>query len=203
MSFSSYLAARPFSLSARTIFSRNIRSTGANWANRAAVTRTSRLRVTPSSAGAAAMFRLAQTGTIGGFLASGMSQSSRASKRPAPSATTPTRRRPAISCTVLNPDAVTGLIPQLANADLGDTFSKTTYKITVRWLPVESVLLRGSYGTGFRAPAPNDIAGALTFNGSTAGSYTCPFPGSSGCIPGSAQYDLLVRPQRASPARPA
>ena len=92
-----------------------------------------------------------------------------------------------------NPDA-SGLIPQLANADLGDTFSKTTYKITVRWLPVESVLLRGSYGTGFRAPAPNDIAGALTFNGSTAGSYTCPFPGSSGCIPGSAQYDLLFGP---------
>ncbi len=53
----------------------------------------------------------------------------------------------------LEADPVTGLIPQLANADLGDTFSKTTYKITVRWLPVESVLVRGSYGTGFRAPA--------------------------------------------------
>ena len=100
-----------------------------------------------------------------------------------------------------NPDA-SGLIPQLPNADLGDTFSKTTYKITVRWLPVESVLVRGSYGTGFRAPAPSDIAGALTFLGSTLGSYNCPFPGSPGCLPGSAQYDLLFGPNGLS-GRPA
>ena len=92
-----------------------------------------------------------------------------------------------------NPDA-TGLIPQLPNADLGNTFSKATGKISVRWLPVESVLLRGSYGTGFRAPAPSDIAGALAFAGSTQNSYACPFPGSAGCLPGSAQYDLLAGP---------
>ena len=93
----------------------------------------------------------------------------------------------------LSPDA-TGLIPQIANADLGNTFSKTTGKISVRWLPVESVLLRGSYGTGFRAPAASDIAGALAFAGSTQNSYACPFPGAAGCLPGSAQYDLLAGP---------
>jgi iron complex outermembrane recepter protein len=93
----------------------------------------------------------------------------------------------------LSPDD-TGLIPQLPDADLGNTFSKTTGKISLRWLPIESLLLRGSYGTGFRAPAMSDIAGALAFNGSTSGSYACPFPGSPGCLPGSAQYDLLAGP---------
>ncbi len=94
----------------------------------------------------------------------------------------------------LTPDPVTGLIPQLPNADLGNTFTKTTGKITARWTPIENVLVRGSYGTGFRAPAMSDIAGALAFNGSTSNSYACPFPGSAGCIPGSAQYDLLAGP---------
>jgi iron complex outermembrane receptor protein len=92
----------------------------------------------------------------------------------------------------VNPD--TGLQDQIANADLGNSFNKTTGKISVRWLPIESLLLRGSYGTGFRAPAIGDIAGALTFAGSTQNSYACPFPGSPGCLPGSAQYDLVAGP---------
>ena len=66
-----------------------------------------------------------------------------------------------------NANPVTGLYDQLPDADLGNTFSKTTYKISGRWLPVKEFLVRGSYGTGFRAPAMTDIAGALVFNGST------------------------------------
>jgi iron complex outermembrane receptor protein len=54
--------------------------------------------------------------------------------------------------------------------------------------------LRAAYGTGFKAPNLSDIAGANTFNGSTAGSYACPFPGSPGCQVGQAQYDLLTGP---------
>jgi iron complex outermembrane receptor protein len=94
--------------------------------------------------------------------------------------------------TELNP--VTGLYDQLADADLGNTFSKTTYKVSARWLPIQTLLVRGSWGTGFRAPAMTDIAGALVFAGSTTGSYACPFPGTPGCRPGSAQYDLLAGP---------
>src|SRR6185295_14056458 len=94
----------------------------------------------------------------------------------------------------------TGLQEQLPDADLGNTFSKTTGKIAARWTPVTGVLVRGSYGTGFRAPAMSDIAGALAFNGSTSNSYACPFPGSVGCIPGSAQYDLLAGPNGLSGA---
>jgi len=92
-----------------------------------------------------------------------------------------------------NPDA-NGNFQQIANADLGNTFNEVTYKISARWTPIEKVLIRGSYGTGFKAPTFGDIAGPLVFNGSTANSYTCPFPGTSGCIAGSAQYDLLAGP---------
>lgn len=98
------------------------------------------------------------------------------------------------------PDPATGLQNQLAPADLGNTFSDATYKLSFHYQPIDMVALRGSVGTGFRAPALNDIAGALAFNGSTAGSYPCPFPGSPGCLPGSAQYDLLAGPNGQSGA---
>jgi iron complex outermembrane receptor protein len=97
-------------------------------------------------------------------------------------------------------DPVTGLQDQIAPADLGNTFSDTTYKIAFHWQPIDWAAVRGSYGTGFRAPALGDIAGALTFGGSTSGSYACPFPGSPGCLPGSAQYDLLSGPNGLSGA---
>jgi iron complex outermembrane receptor protein len=87
-----------------------------------------------------------------------------------------------------------GVFQQIAPADLGNTFSDTTYKVTGRWTPFEKLLVRGSYGTGFKAPSVTDIAGPLVFNGSTSNTYTCPFPGTAGCIPGSAQYDLLAGP---------
>lgn len=88
-------------------------------------------------------------------------------------------------------DPVTGLQMQLPSGDLGNTFTSTTGKVSFRFQPVQKLLLRGSYGTGFKAPNLGDIASALTFGGSTAGTYACPFPGSAGCLPGSAQYDLL------------
>jgi iron complex outermembrane recepter protein len=91
-------------------------------------------------------------------------------------------------------DPVTGLQDQVGNQSVGNTFQDTTGKLSARWTPIQSVLLRASYGTGFKAPNLTDIAGALTFAGSTAGTYTCPFPGSAGCLPGSAQYDLLSGP---------
>ena len=103
---------------------------------------------------------------------------------------------------VFNPvtilDPVTGNQDQIANADLGNTFSATTGKLSLRYTPVESLLLRGSYGTGFKAPNISDIAGAQVFGGSTAGTYSCPFPGSAGCLPAGAQYDLVASPNGAS-----
>ncbi|MEQ1517701.1 MAG: TonB-dependent receptor, partial [Usitatibacteraceae bacterium] len=93
-----------------------------------------------------------------------------------------------------DPDPATGLFNKAPDADVGNAAKSATGKVSVRFVPVASVLLRGSYGTGFKAPNISDIAGALAFNGSTAGSYSCPFPGSSGCAPGSAQYDLVAGP---------
>ena len=95
-------------------------------------------------------------------------------------------------------DPATGLYPQIAPANLGNTFDDVTYKISFRWAPIDLLSFRGSYGTGFRAPGLSDIAGALTFGGATAGSYPCPFPGSPGCLPGSAQYDILLGPNGSS-----
>ncbi len=97
------------------------------------------------------------------------------------------------------PDA-SGLIPRLPSGDVGNTFSAGTYKLSLKWTPVDSLLLRAAYGTGFKAPNLSDIAGANTFAGSTAGSYACPFPGSSGCQVGLAQYDLLTGPNSQSGA---
>ena len=76
-----------------------------------------------------------------------------------------------------NVNPVTGLYDQLPDADLGNTFSKTTYKVSARWLPIKELLVRGSWGTGFRAPAMTDIAGALVFAGSTHGLVCLPVSG--------------------------
>ncbi len=91
-----------------------------------------------------------------------------------------------------NPDPVSGVIEQLPNADLGNTFNAATGKLSIRFTPIDELLLRASYGTGFKAPNITDIASPVTFGGSTAGTYACPIPGAAGCLPGSAQYDLLA-----------
>jgi iron complex outermembrane receptor protein len=91
-----------------------------------------------------------------------------------------------------------GVRQRLPGGDVGNDFSSATYKVSARWTPRDSVLVRASYGTGFKAPNINDIAGSPTFFGSTAGSYACPFPGSRGCQVGQAQYDLLTGPNGAS-----
>jgi len=93
-----------------------------------------------------------------------------------------------------SPNTTTGLIDQLPATQLGNTFHAFTGKMSFRYAPDPLIAFRGSVGTGFRAPSLSDIAGAVTFAGSTAGSYACPFPGSSSCLPGNAQYDLLSGP---------
>ena len=93
-----------------------------------------------------------------------------------------------------------GVYQQLPNAKLGNTFNDATGKLSIRYTPVDNLLLRGSYGTGFKAPNLTDIAGAVSYYGTTQGTYACPFTNSSGCQPGSAQYDLLAGPNGLSGA---
>ncbi|PRC94185.1 TonB-dependent receptor domain-containing protein [Solimicrobium silvestre] len=84
---------------------------------------------------------------------------------------------------------------QLPNADVGNSFSKATYKLSLRFTPIDSLLFRGSYGTGFKAPSLLDIAQTPTYANSTAGTYACPFNTPASCSGGTAanpvQYDLL------------
>ncbi len=58
------------------------------------------------------------------------------------------------------------IIPVIKNLDLNlaaryddysDVGSTNTYKANIRYQPIQSVLLRGSYGTGFRAPTLSDL----------------------------------------------
>lgn len=91
----------------------------------------------------------------------------------------------------VNPDPLTGIYPRVANGDVGNSFNGSTYKLQFKFTPVNDVLLRGSYGTGFKAPSLTDLVGPLANSGSS-NSFACPFPGIPTCLPGAAQYDLVA-----------
>jgi iron complex outermembrane receptor protein len=78
--------------------------------------------------------------------------------------------------------------------DEGNTFSHATYKLSFRSQPMDGVLVRGSLGTGFKAPSVNQIAAPLAFATNTSGSYVCPFPTSPTCVANGTdpqQWDLI------------
>jgi iron complex outermembrane receptor protein len=78
--------------------------------------------------------------------------------------------------------------------DEGNSFSHATYKLSFRAQPVDGLLLRGSLGTGFKAPSVNQVAAPLAFATNTSGSYVCPFPTHPTCIAngtGPQQWDLI------------
>lgn len=75
---------------------------------------------------------------------------------------------------------------------VGETMDETTYKLSGRFQVSSALLLRGSYGTGFKAPSMLSIAQPLVAQGVTAASYDCPFPGTDYCKPGKLQYSRLV-----------
>ena len=79
--------------------------------------------------------------------------------------------------------------------DLGESGSKATYKLSARFQPTKEWLLRGSYGTGFKAPTMNDIADPLQNFGSS-NFFPCPITSNTDarfkfCNPGSSEYSLL------------
>jgi iron complex outermembrane recepter protein len=92
-------------------------------------------------------------------------------------------------------DSISKIKDALNNRDFGKTESAVTYKVSGRYQVSNKFLVRGSYGTGFKAPDMLDIAQPLVTNGVTASSYDCPFPGdgsgSPPCKPGKAQYTQL------------
>ena len=80
------------------------------------------------------------------------------------------------------------------DTDVGNAQDATTYKVTGRYTPVKAVLLRASYGTGFRVADQGSIASPKVSAGVTSGSYTCPpalsAEDASLCRPGKEQYNV-------------
>ncbi|WP_342114107.1 TonB-dependent receptor [Pseudoduganella sp. OTU4001] len=80
----------------------------------------------------------------------------------------------------------------VAPAVKGNEASKTTYKLAAAWRPSDSLLVRASYGTGFKAPVMTDITNALQ-GGGNASAHPCPIT-SGPLLPlcaGNTEYNLL------------
>lgn len=83
----------------------------------------------------------------------------------------------------------------LANREIGKEASSSTYKVSLRWQPSQSFLMRGSYGTGFKAPSMLDIGQPLVTAGFTSKSWDCPknleAENADYCQVGKRQYNVL------------
>jgi len=92
-------------------------------------------------------------------------------------------------------DTIESVKNKLANRDMGKKESASTYKVTARWQPTQTFLVRGSYGTGFKAPSMLDIGQPLVSAGFTSGSYDCPAnlraENADYCQVGKRQYNVV------------
>ncbi len=80
-----------------------------------------------------------------------------------------------------------------------DSGNSTTGKAAFRWNPTPQLLVRGSVGTGFRAPTVPQLNGALQSYGVTSGNYDCTpelaaIAAAQGatCRPSGTQYDVYA-----------
>jgi len=82
----------------------------------------------------------------------------------------------------------------IASGDQGNSNSKATYKLGLRFQPMPEVLLRASIGTGFRMPTLNDISKPLADFGVIGTQRDCPVtagdPLFAGCRPVPTQWKL-------------
>ena len=70
-----------------------------------------------------------------------------------------------------------------------------TYKLAIMFDASDTIALRASVGTGFKAPSMRQIGQPRSEDGVTSGDYLCPFgagdPLAPLCIPGEAQYTVF------------
>jgi iron complex outermembrane recepter protein len=82
----------------------------------------------------------------------------------------------------------------LAPGTQGNANSKPTYKLAFRFRPMDQIMVRGSYGTGFKVANLDEITQPISDFGVTSGKYACPVkapdPRAANCK-GNTQYDLL------------
>jgi len=88
-------------------------------------------------------------------------------------------------------DKISAIDDSLIKRKIGEDQSKTTFKVAFRYQPMQQLLVRGSYGTGFKAPSMLDIAQPTVNAGFTASSWGCPIPDPTLCRPGTVQYNVL------------
>jgi iron complex outermembrane receptor protein len=92
-------------------------------------------------------------------------------------------------------DTIEAVKNNLASREMGNKESASTYKVSARWQPTQSFLMRGSYGTGFKAPSMLDIGQPLVAAGFTAASYDCPAnlaaENQAYCRAGKSQYYVV------------
>jgi iron complex outermembrane recepter protein len=77
--------------------------------------------------------------------------------------------------------------------DYKDVGSTTNPKVSVRWTPMSAVLLRGSWGTGFRAPTLSELF-QPPFVSATGGNYTDPqrCPVTNAVVDCNVQFNDLI-----------
>jgi iron complex outermembrane receptor protein len=88
-------------------------------------------------------------------------------------------------------DAIGAIDDDLAHRTVGQKQSAGTYKVSARWQPAKTVLVRGSYGTGFKAPSMLELAQPLVSAGVTASVHECPIADKVLCRPGVVQYNKM------------
>ncbi|WP_028104903.1 TonB-dependent receptor [Pseudoduganella violaceinigra] len=71
-------------------------------------------------------------------------------------------------------DAYTAIDNGVTGTKMGKKESAVTYKLSTRWQPTASTVVRASYGTGFKAPDMLNIGQPLVTAGVTASKYACP-----------------------------
>jgi iron complex outermembrane recepter protein len=86
--------------------------------------------------------------------------------------------------------------PLPGSREEGKKANATTWKLGLRYQPVQQALLRASIGTGFKAPTLANITSPLQNGGVTSGSYNCPFvapdPLAAGCDIPDSQYQTQI-----------
>ncbi len=75
-------------------------------------------------------------------------------------------------------DQISGVTDAAHNTKFGKTESAGTFKASAKWRATDSVLVRASYGTGFRTATMLEIAQPKADFGVTSGTYDCPFSSS-------------------------
>ncbi|HEX5342788.1 MAG TPA: TonB-dependent receptor [Duganella sp.] len=97
-------------------------------------------------------------------------------------------------------DNIGAVKDELLGKDVGDSASAGTYKVSTKYSAAKNLMLRGSYGTGFRAASMQEIAGPLEEFGVTGGTYNCPLTAANGlgghplakyCEAGRGQFEVF------------